>query len=174
MDIYPAWRPIIFGLNQFMENNASTRLPSHYKSIFVENLKKSITESQQHILIISLYCNLYHHHNHKAECVIDLSHIWYFLSLETERQSKELLMQLFTQDIDYKITKNTNRTETILLTANTFKKLYYKTESITNLELQNYSLNLIKFLKDEKSELPVDLNLNDLEYIVFTLLMIRK
>ena len=179
MNDYLTWKPIIFDMDLFMDNHPSTRLPRHYKSRLLEKLKKSITKSQQHIFVISLYCYLYHY-NSKTDCVVDFDHIGYCLGLETQEQCKELL-KLFTQDIDYKITKNTNEdSQTILLTTDTFKKLYYKTESITPDELQNYSLNLIKFLEDENSESPEDLNFlrsrlgHELEYSVFTLLIVRK
>lgn len=116
-----------------------------------------------------MYCNMFFSSKTlETDFVIDLHDIWNCLGLKTKEESKEFLIKNFNNN-DYKIISN----EQILLTTNSFKKLYYKTRSIDNEELQNYYKKLKQIL-DDICLYDKYFNNENFENNLFTLLMLRK
>ena len=120
-----------------IEKNPLTRLTKNYQSKFIDKIKNSFTDTQQHIFIGSFYCYL--NYNSKTDFVIDLDNIWKWLGFARKEFCKTVLKRYFIENTDYIIEKaatviteagNKNlggaglNKETILMNINTFKKLH--------------------------------------------------
>ena len=87
-----------------LEKNPLTRLTKNYQSKFIDKIKNSFTDTQQHIFIGSFYCYL--NYNSKTDFVIDFDSIWKWLGFSRKDPAKVVLLKHFILDIDYKIITN--------------------------------------------------------------------
>ena len=161
----------ILDIVKLIEQNPITRLNSNYQSKFIEKIKNSFTESQQHLFVASFYCYLNYK---KDEFIIDLDNIWKWVGFSRKNDCKKLLEKYFIIENDYiigftevavKLNLGGRPTEKILLTINTFKKLCLKSNTKKSNEIHDYFIKMEEIfqelLDEESNELRHQLSIKD-------------
>ena len=160
-----------------LEKNPLTRFTKNYQSKFIDKIKNSFTDTQQHIFIGSFYCYL--NYNSKTDFVIDLDNIWRWLGFSRKEFCKRVLDKYFIENIDYIIKKSAppvvvavlnkqnggQNKETILMNINTFKKLCLKSNTKKSDEIHDYFIKLEdifqEIISEESNELKNQLELKE-------------
>lgn len=154
---------------QLIEKNPITRFSDDkYQNRFIEKIKMSFTESQQHLFIASFYCYLNYE---KKDFVIDLDNVWRWLGFSRKDPAKVVLTKHFVENVDYIIEKvapegagmlpkqgGLNK-ETILMNITTFKKLCMKSCTKKADEIHDYFIKLEEIVQEIVNEESEELKL---------------
>jgi hypothetical protein len=161
---------------QLIERNPITRFSDNkYQNRFVEKLKSSFVDSEQHLFIASFYCYLNYG---KHDFVINLEHIWRWLGYSRKDPAKCVLTKHFIENVDYIIKRPVPEVdesikprwhvkETILMNITTFKKLCLKSCTKKADEIHDYFIKLEEIFHDivneESEELRNEINMKSEE-----------
>ena len=91
-----------FDIVKLIEKNSMTRLSKEYEHKFLNKIKDTFTDTQQHLFVSSFYCYL----NYRStDFVVDFDHIWKWIGFARKDNAKRVLEKNFVIDIDYKVEK---------------------------------------------------------------------
>jgi hypothetical protein len=159
-----------FNIVDFIENSPIAKLSHHYNNKFINKIKETFTETQQHLFVSSFYCYLHYHPTN--DFVIDLDNIWGWLGFSQKNEAKRCLEKNFIIEKDYKVslsrlaeqkkdTRGGHNKQTILLNIYTFKLLCIKAGTKKANEIHEYFVKLETLLQDivmeENNELKTQL-----------------
>ena len=95
-----------FDIVKLIEKNSMTRLSKEYEHKFLNKIKDTFTDTQQHLFVSSFYCYL----NYRStDFVVDFDHIWKWIGFARKDNAKKVLEKNFVIDIDYKVEKSASQ-----------------------------------------------------------------
>jgi hypothetical protein len=101
-----------------VEKNPLTCLPEHKNyGPLVDKIKKNCSIDEQHFFVANLFCYL-NYDIHK-DFIIDIENIWKWVGFGRRGDCRNILINNFTENIDYKIITD----DSILMTFYCFKLL---------------------------------------------------
>lgn len=129
------------------ETNPITKLTCDYQSKLMEKVKQHFINKQQQIFVACFYCYLNYHPIN--DFIIDLDNVWNWFDFDQKQQAKELLINHFIVNKDYKCCHNK---ETIMLNIDTFKKCCLKSGTKKANEIHDYFIKLECILHETLQE----------------------
>jgi hypothetical protein len=115
-----------------VQNSQINTLSTDFQGKLVDKIKNAFNDSEQKLLLGSFIGFL--EHDTEKDFIIDLDTIWKWLGFSRKSDSKRVLTKNFKSCIDYKITlaedavvvdNLIHKNEKVLMTIDTFKKLYF-------------------------------------------------
>jgi predicted GIY-YIG superfamily endonuclease len=151
---------------ELVKNHPLNKLPIDDTSVIVNKIKEKFPKNEQQLFIANFYCYLNYDKN--KDFVIDLDNMWKWLGFERKGKAKELLVNNFKENEDYKVENLASPTgearleqhgghnkEIILLTIYCFKKLCLKAKTKKSDEIHDYYISLEEMINEvvyEQSE----------------------
>lgn len=138
-----------------IEKNPVTHLSGEYQNNLITKIKNKFTNKEQQLFVANFYCFL---NCSKDEFPVDLENVWKWIGFSRKDPAKRLLVNNFTENIDYKIIKGQVNSkggrplEQILMTINTFKKFCLKAGTSKADEIHDYYIKLEDVLREIISE----------------------
>jgi phage anti-repressor protein len=153
-----------------VETSPITRLNHEYNNKFINRIKETFTETQQHLFVSSLYCFLNYHPT--DDYIINLDNVWQWLGFSQKDSAKRVIEKHFVLNKDYKILlhnlseqkvdgRGGHNKQNILLNVNTFKLFCIKSDTKKANEIHDYFIKLEGLLQlivqEEGDELKLQL-----------------
>jgi len=153
-----------------VETSPITRLNHEYNNKFINKIKETFTETQQHLFVSSLYCFLNYHPTN--DYIINLDNVWQWLGFSQKDSAKRVIEKHFVLNKDYKILlhnlaeqkvdgRGGHNKQNILLNVNTFKLFCIKSDTKKSNEIHDYFIKLEELLQlivqEEGDELKLQL-----------------
>ncbi|ATZ80831.1 hypothetical protein BMW23_0785 [Bodo saltans virus] len=150
-----------FDIVKMIEKNPITRLSKNYENKLITKIKTHFTNDEQQLFVVSFYCYLNYS---KDTFVIDFNDVWKWIGFTRKDNAKRLLIKLFVENIDYRISllsteertyndeKGRQNKEQILMTVNAFKKFCLKADTKKADEIHNYYIKLEEMLHETINE----------------------
>jgi len=164
---------------ELIERSPLTRLNKEYEHRFIEKVRESFTEDEQHMFLASFY--MYLNYDPDKDFVVDFEFVWKYLEFARKENAKRLLEKHFFKDIDYQIftyqdhskIKNLATTksgatfspshepeknhggcnkEFIYLSVNTFKKFCLYSDTKKSHSVHNYYIKLETLIQQTLDE----------------------
>ena len=168
---------------ELIEKNPLTKFNTKTNSKVLEKIKTKFDSNTQKLFVSTFY--VYLNYDSKKDFVIDLNDVWKWCGFSRKDPAKRLLSSYFKKDIDYLITTNEGikksaplnggiknyggdrKSETILMTVNTFKKFCLKARTDKADEIHDYFIALEEVIheiaEEEAQEMVHQLTVRDQE-----------
>ncbi len=160
-----------------VNNNPITKLNGDYGSTIISKIKEKFNEYEEQLFVANFFTYL--NYDQYKDFVVDMDLIWKWIGFSRKNECKNLLVNNFTENVDYKIEKPATASavagnidengknlggsglnkENILLTIRCFKKMCLRAKTKKSDEIHEYYLKLEDVMNEVVSEQAQDLRI---------------
>ena len=155
----------IIDIKSLVDNNPISCINTGYEDKLLSKIKEKFSEEEQHVFLASFYCYL--NYDEEKDFVIDFETVWKWTGFTRKDNAKKVLTKNFTENIDYKVSLQSQENplegggpkEDILLSVKTFKKFCLKSNTKKAEEIHDYFIKLEKIIQETIYEQAKDLSI---------------